>query len=78
MEFATHGGAVIRTKSVRGHGRIIYYPYVLGSRSSQPFRMIASNWVVEVAFNNPTGGLAPTGNFFYEPKPAGQLGGGSE
>ncbi len=72
---ADSGGAVIKTEPVRGRGRIIYYPYVLGSKSNQPFRMIASDWVIEVTFNNPAGGLSPTGNFFYEPKAAGRLGG---
>lgn len=71
---ADHGGAVIKTEPVRGRGRIIYYPYVIGS-NKQPIKMIASNWVIEVTFNIPVGGLSPTGKFFYEPQAAGQLGG---
>jgi hypothetical protein len=72
---ADGGGPVAKTEPVRGHGRIIYYPYVLNPKTKQTFRMIASDWVIEVFINNPLGALAMSGKYFYQPKPAGQLGG---
>jgi hypothetical protein len=72
---ADGGGTVVKTEPVRGHGRILYYPYVLNPKTKQTFRMIASDWVIEVFINNPLGALGMSGKYFYEPKPAGQLGG---
>jgi hypothetical protein len=78
---ADHGAPVVGTAPVPGFGHVIYYPFVLSSKTRQPFRMIASPWQIEISFNAPGSGLStsnlrdPAGQLklLYAPEPAGQL-----
>lgn len=70
---ADHGGQVVKTAPVRGYGYVIYYPYLLSSKTKQPFRIDASSWQMVIHFNNPVGYLQRDGKLFHEPKQVGQL-----
>jgi hypothetical protein len=72
---ADGGGQAVKTAPVRGGGYCNYYPYVLGSKTKQPGRMIASVWTFNVYINDPAGAFEMDGKLFYEPKPAGQING---
>ena len=72
-----------KTEPVPAFGRIIYYPYLLSSKTKQPFPIDASNWLIQVYINQPGRGLDIMGTagppiplkILHEPKPAGQLDG---
>jgi hypothetical protein len=72
---------VVKTAPVPAFGHIIYYPYILGSKTNKPFPIDASAWQIEVFINQPGRGLDIMGTsgpaiqlkILHEPKPAGQL-----
>jgi hypothetical protein len=72
---AADGGTVIKTEPIRGHGRLIYYPHLLNPTTGKVHKIIASNWVAQVFFNDPTRAFVPSGKYFSQPKPAGQFDG---
>jgi len=72
---------VIKTAPVPAFGHIIYYPYILGSKTNRPFPIDASAWQIEVYINQAGRGLDNMGTggppnqlkILHEPKSAGQL-----